>query len=181
MVCIARSWFGMQELVRHMIRFLFEAVYWQISWCHRGFNSLVYRQLSANFMVVTMILFAHTTFLEHKSRGQTKFSSTSLIPLLDVKHSNILQPVLDSTKRHKNNAESTAPYINSNRNNIETFFKNNIISLLNYPCVNPGHLSFEFSKRLVDWSYKCNTEAHIDIHVERAICISTYRNRWFYL
>jgi hypothetical protein len=30
---------------------------------HRGFNSLVYRQLSANFLVVKTILFAHTTFL----------------------------------------------------------------------------------------------------------------------
>jgi hypothetical protein len=29
------------------------------------FNCLVYRQLSANFMVVTTILFAHTTFLGH--------------------------------------------------------------------------------------------------------------------
>jgi hypothetical protein len=29
----------------------------------QGFNCLVYRQLSANFMVVTTILFAHTTFL----------------------------------------------------------------------------------------------------------------------
>jgi hypothetical protein len=32
------------------------------SWCHRGFNCLVYLQLSA-FMVVTTILLAHTTFL----------------------------------------------------------------------------------------------------------------------
>jgi hypothetical protein len=30
---------------------------------HRAFNCLVYRQLSANLMVVTTILFAHTTFL----------------------------------------------------------------------------------------------------------------------
>jgi hypothetical protein len=29
----------------------------------RGFNCLVYRQLSANFMVVTTVLFTHTTFL----------------------------------------------------------------------------------------------------------------------
>jgi hypothetical protein len=35
----------------------------QISWSHRGFNCLVYRQLSTNFMVVTTILFAHTTFV----------------------------------------------------------------------------------------------------------------------
>jgi hypothetical protein len=33
------------------------------SWCRRGFNYLVYRQLYANVMVVTTILFAHTTFL----------------------------------------------------------------------------------------------------------------------
>jgi hypothetical protein len=63
MVYIYRNLFDMQELVRHTISFLFEAIYWQISWCHRGFNCLVYRQLSANFMVVTTILFAHTTFL----------------------------------------------------------------------------------------------------------------------
>jgi hypothetical protein len=31
--------------------------------CHRGFNCLVYKQLSANFMVFTTILFAHTSFL----------------------------------------------------------------------------------------------------------------------
>jgi hypothetical protein len=37
--------------------------YRQASWCYRGFNCLVYRQLSANFMVVTTMLFAHTTFL----------------------------------------------------------------------------------------------------------------------
>jgi hypothetical protein len=33
------------------------------SWCCRGFNSLICRQLSANFMVVTTILFANATFL----------------------------------------------------------------------------------------------------------------------
>jgi hypothetical protein len=58
-----RSLFDMQELARHTISFEFEAVYWQISWCHRGFNCLVYRQLSANSVVVTTILFTHTTFL----------------------------------------------------------------------------------------------------------------------
>jgi hypothetical protein len=63
MVYISPSWFGMQELVRHMISFKFEAVYWQTSWCHSGFKILVYRQLSANFMIVTTIVFAHTTFL----------------------------------------------------------------------------------------------------------------------
>jgi hypothetical protein len=36
---------------------------WKISWCHGDVNCLVYRQLSANFKVVTTILFAHTTFL----------------------------------------------------------------------------------------------------------------------
>jgi hypothetical protein len=62
MVYIYGSLFYMQELVRHTIIFWFETVYWQTSWCHRGFNFLVYRLLSANFMVVTTILFAHTTF-----------------------------------------------------------------------------------------------------------------------
>jgi hypothetical protein len=33
------------------------------SWCHRGFNSLVYRQLSANFMVVTTIFLRATCCL----------------------------------------------------------------------------------------------------------------------
>jgi hypothetical protein len=36
---------------------------WQTSWCHKGFRCLAYRQLSANFMAVTTILFTHTTFL----------------------------------------------------------------------------------------------------------------------
>jgi hypothetical protein len=36
--------------------------YWQASRCHSGFNNLFYRQLSANFMVITTILFTHTTF-----------------------------------------------------------------------------------------------------------------------
>jgi hypothetical protein len=55
--------FDMQELARHTISFWFQAVYWQTSWCYRGFNCLVYRQLSANYMVVTTILFVNTTFL----------------------------------------------------------------------------------------------------------------------
>jgi hypothetical protein len=63
MVHIYRSLFDMQELARNTISFKFEAVYLQTSWCHRGFNCLVYRQLSSNFKVVTTILFAHTTFL----------------------------------------------------------------------------------------------------------------------
>jgi hypothetical protein len=63
MAYIYCSLFDMQELGRYTIRFQFEAVYWQISWCHRGFNCLVYMQLSANFMVVITILFAHTSFL----------------------------------------------------------------------------------------------------------------------
>jgi hypothetical protein len=63
MVYIFRNLFHMQELARHTTSFYFEAIYWQISWCHRGFNCLVDRQLSANFMVVTTILFAHATFL----------------------------------------------------------------------------------------------------------------------
>jgi hypothetical protein len=62
-VYIYRSLFDMQALARHTISFKFEAIYWQISWCHRGFNYLVHRQLCANFMVVTTILFAHTTLL----------------------------------------------------------------------------------------------------------------------
>jgi hypothetical protein len=32
-------------------------------WCHKGFKCLVYRQLSENFMVDTVISFFHTTFL----------------------------------------------------------------------------------------------------------------------
>jgi hypothetical protein len=63
MVRIYRSLFVMQELARHTISFYFEAIYWQRSWCHKGFKCLAYRQLSANFMVVTMIWFTHTTFL----------------------------------------------------------------------------------------------------------------------
>jgi hypothetical protein len=63
MVCIYRSLFVMQELVRHTISFYFEAVYWQTRWCHKGFKCLAYRQLTANFMVATTILFTHTTFL----------------------------------------------------------------------------------------------------------------------
>jgi hypothetical protein len=63
MVYIYRSLFDMQELARKTISFWFEAVYIQTSWCHRGFNCLVCRQLSANFVVVTTILFVHTTFL----------------------------------------------------------------------------------------------------------------------
>jgi hypothetical protein len=38
-------------------------LYWQISWCRRGVNCLIYRQLSANSMVITTILFTHTTIL----------------------------------------------------------------------------------------------------------------------
>jgi hypothetical protein len=47
----------------YVISFYFEAIYWQRSWCHKGFKCLAYRQLSANFMVVTTTLFTHTTFL----------------------------------------------------------------------------------------------------------------------
>jgi hypothetical protein len=50
-----RSWLGMQEIVRHVISVSFEAVCWQSSWCHWGFCSLVYRQLTATFTVVTKI------------------------------------------------------------------------------------------------------------------------------
>jgi hypothetical protein len=57
-----RSLFVMQELARHTISFYFEEIYWQGSWCHKGFKCLAYRQLSANSMVVTRILFTHTTF-----------------------------------------------------------------------------------------------------------------------
>jgi hypothetical protein len=53
----------MQELVWHTISFYFKTVYWQISWCHKVFKYLAYKQLSANFMVITTILFTHTTFL----------------------------------------------------------------------------------------------------------------------
>jgi hypothetical protein len=42
---IYRSLFDMQELARHTISFKFKAIYWQISWCRRGFNCIVYRQL----------------------------------------------------------------------------------------------------------------------------------------
>jgi hypothetical protein len=63
MVCIYRSLFVMQELARHTISFWFEAVYWQTSWCEKGFRCVAYRQFSANFMVVTTILFTHTNFL----------------------------------------------------------------------------------------------------------------------
>jgi hypothetical protein len=63
MVYLYRNLFDMQELAQHTISFQFEAIYWQINWCHRGFNCLVYRQPSANFMVVTTILFAYKTFL----------------------------------------------------------------------------------------------------------------------
>jgi hypothetical protein len=54
------SLFDMQKLTRSTISFWFEAVYWQTSWCHKGFNCLLYRHFSVNFMVVTSILFAHT-------------------------------------------------------------------------------------------------------------------------
>jgi hypothetical protein len=60
MVFISRSWFGLLELVQDMISFEFESVNWRTSWCHRGFNCLVCRQLSANFTVVTINLFAYT-------------------------------------------------------------------------------------------------------------------------
>jgi hypothetical protein len=63
MVCIYRSLFVMQELARHTISFYFETIYWQISWCHKGFKCLAYRQLSAHFMVVKTILFTYTIFL----------------------------------------------------------------------------------------------------------------------
>jgi hypothetical protein len=63
MLCIYCSLFVMQELARHTISFYFEAIDWQRSWCHKGFKCLAYRQLSANFIVVTTILFTHTTFL----------------------------------------------------------------------------------------------------------------------
>jgi hypothetical protein len=53
----------MQELAWHTISFYFETIYWQKSWCHKGFKCPAYRQLSANFMTVTTILFTHTTFL----------------------------------------------------------------------------------------------------------------------
>jgi hypothetical protein len=43
--------------------FYFEAVYLQTSWCHKGIKCLTDRQLSTKFMVVTTILFTHTTFL----------------------------------------------------------------------------------------------------------------------
>jgi hypothetical protein len=62
-VCIYRSLLFMQELARHTISFYFEAIYWQRSWCHKVFKCLAYRHLSANFMVVTTILFTQTTFL----------------------------------------------------------------------------------------------------------------------
>jgi hypothetical protein len=63
MVCTYRSLFVMQELARHTISFYFEAVYWQTITCHKGFKFLAYMHLSANVIVVTTILFTHTTFL----------------------------------------------------------------------------------------------------------------------
>jgi hypothetical protein len=63
MVCIYCSLFLMHENVRHTISFYFEINYWQRSWCHKIFKCLAYRQLSANFMFVTTILFTHTPFL----------------------------------------------------------------------------------------------------------------------
>jgi hypothetical protein len=63
MAYIYRILFDMQELAWQTISFQFEVVYWQISWCHRGFNCHVYRQLSANVIVVTTIIFAHAAFL----------------------------------------------------------------------------------------------------------------------
>jgi hypothetical protein len=59
MAYIYRSLFHMQDFARHTISFWFEAVYWQISWCHRGFNCLDYRQFSANVMVVTTFLWTN--------------------------------------------------------------------------------------------------------------------------
>jgi hypothetical protein len=54
MVFIARSWFGMQEPVRHTISFEFEVVYWQIIWCHKYLLFPV-EAVSANFTVVIKI------------------------------------------------------------------------------------------------------------------------------
>jgi hypothetical protein len=66
LVFVFRSWLDMQplqEFVRHVISFWFQVLCWQKSLCHRGFYSLVYRQLSTNFTFVTTILFTHNTFL----------------------------------------------------------------------------------------------------------------------
>jgi hypothetical protein len=50
------------QLLRYAIACsAYNQLYRQTKWCHRGFNSLVCRLLSANFTVVAMILFAHTT------------------------------------------------------------------------------------------------------------------------
>jgi hypothetical protein len=62
MVYIYRSLFDMQELARLTISFWFEAVYWQTSWCYHGFNCLIHRQLSENFMVVTTILHCNCSY-----------------------------------------------------------------------------------------------------------------------
>jgi hypothetical protein len=65
MVCIhvCCSLFVMQELAQHTISSYFEAVYWQRSWCHKGLKYFAFRQLSADFIVETTLLFTDTTFL----------------------------------------------------------------------------------------------------------------------
>jgi hypothetical protein len=59
--------------------------------------------------------------------------------------------ILNSTKKDRINAESSASYINTNTNIHHWYFLNMLFENTFNLFVNPAHFSFDVLKRLVDW------------------------------